>query len=77
VLQIGLFSNPVVFLGIGALLVLQGFFIYLPFLNRVFGSAPIHLGDILMAALVGIIILPVVAFEKWLRARGKLPFSNE
>ncbi|HEX8435846.1 HAD-IC family P-type ATPase, partial [Archangium sp.] len=43
VLRIGLFSNPVVYLGIGTLVLLQLGFIYLPFMQRVFGTAPLTL----------------------------------
>lgn len=68
-LRIGIFTNPVIFVGIGAVLLLQGAFIYLPFMNVIFGSTPLAAGDILLAVLVGSIVLPVVGIEKWLIGR--------
>lgn len=35
------FSNPIVWLSIGGLLVLQALFVYAPFMNTLFGSAPL------------------------------------
>jgi Ca2+-transporting ATPase len=67
--SIGVFSNPYVFAGIGALLVLHALFVYWPPLQRVFGSAPLASGDLLLATLVGAIILPVISIEKWDRNR--------
>jgi hypothetical protein len=32
----------------------------------VFGSAPLSWTDLMIAALVGLLIVPVVALEKWL-----------
>jgi Ca2+-transporting ATPase len=69
VLRIGLTSNPAVFVGVTAVVLLQGAFIYFPPLQGVFGSAPLEWNDILVAALVGALISPVVAFEKWLLRR--------
>jgi Ca2+-transporting ATPase len=69
VLRIGLFSNPFVYLGIGALVVLQLAFIYLPFMQRVFGTAPLSLAALGLCALVGASILPVISVEKWFRSR--------
>jgi magnesium-transporting ATPase (P-type) len=40
-LALGLWSNPWVYVGIGVLLVLQLGFVYLPFMNALFGSAPL------------------------------------
>jgi Ca2+-transporting ATPase len=69
ILRIGLFSNPAVFAGIGAILVLQATFVYAPFMHEIFGSAALAPGDVLASALAGAIILPVVGFEKWWRRR--------
>jgi Ca2+-transporting ATPase len=68
--RIGLFSNPAVFIGITVVLLLQAMFIFLPVLNRIFGSAPIAAGDIALATLVGASIVPVISVEKWWRNRG-------
>ncbi|WP_309894839.1 HAD-IC family P-type ATPase, partial [Archangium sp.] len=68
VLRIGLFSNPVVYLGIGALVLLQLGFIYLPFMQRVFGTAPLSLAALGLCTLVGATILPAISVEKWFRS---------
>jgi magnesium-transporting ATPase (P-type) len=68
-LHIGLFSNPAVYLGIAALLLLQLGFIYLPFMQRVFGTEGLTLKALGLCALVGASILPAISFEKWWRSR--------
>jgi magnesium-transporting ATPase (P-type) len=68
-LRIGLFSNPFVYLGIGALVLLQLGFIYLPFMQEVFDTAPLTLEALGLCALVGAIVLPVISVEKGLRSR--------
>jgi Ca2+-transporting ATPase len=66
-LSIGLWSNMTVFVGIAALLLLQLGYIYLPFMNAIFGSLPLSPKDLLVATAVGMIILPVISAEKLLR----------
>jgi Ca2+-transporting ATPase len=65
----GLGGNPWIFAGIGVLLLLQAAFIYAPPLQAVFGSAPLEAGDLLRAAVVAALVLPVVAIEKSLWRR--------
>jgi magnesium-transporting ATPase (P-type) len=67
--RIGLFSNPAVYIGVGTILAVQAGFVYLPPLQAVFGSAALSWGDLGVAALVGFLIVPVVALEKWLLRR--------
>jgi Ca2+-transporting ATPase len=67
--SVGVFSNPAVFAGIGALLALQAAFVWAPPLHAVFDSAPLAPADVLVATLVGGIILPVMSIEKWDRSR--------
>lgn len=67
--SLGVFSNKTIFVGIGSLLVLQGAFVYAPFMHRVFDSAPLKPLDLLWAAAIGAIILPVITIEKWDRTR--------
>jgi magnesium-transporting ATPase (P-type) len=69
VLKIGLWSNPWVYVGIGLLFVLQLGFIYLPFMNAVFGSAPLGSDAWLWSVLTALVVLPVISFEKWWRQR--------
>lgn len=66
--KIGLWSNPAVYLGLGALILLHSAFIFAPALNSVFGSAPLSVSDIAKALLAGAIILPAVSLEKWWRS---------
>ena len=70
VLRIGLGSNPAVYLGIATVLLAQGAFVYLPAFQAVFGSSPLEWDDLLVAAMVGYLIVPVVAAEKWLLRRA-------
>jgi len=72
--QIGVFSNPFVYIGVAVILVAQAAFVYLPPLQAVFGSAPLDWHHLLIATLVGSIIVPVIALEKWLARRlGRHP----
>ncbi|GHG94460.1 HAD-IC family P-type ATPase [Comamonas sp. JC664] len=67
--KVGLFSNRSVFVGMGLLVLLQVAFMYLPFMQRVFGTAPLGLEGVGLSILVGAVVLPVVGVEKWLRQR--------
>ena len=69
VLGIGLWTNPWIYAGIGALLLLQLGFVYLPFMNALFGSAPLGVGDWIGAFAVACIVIPVIEAEKWWRGR--------
>jgi len=64
--RIGLTSNPAIYVGVATVLLVQLAFIYLPPLQAVFGSAPLEWRDLVVAAAVGFLIVPVVAVEKWL-----------
>jgi len=68
-LRIGLFSNPWIYVGIGAILLLQLGFVYLPFMNLLFGTAPLTLQALLQSAAVALVVLPLISLEKWLRNR--------
>jgi magnesium-transporting ATPase (P-type) len=68
-LKMGLYSNPWIYVGIMAILVLQLGFVYLPFMNLLFGSAPLGPADWVWATLAALVVLPVVEFEKWWRER--------
>lgn len=67
VLEIGIFSNPSVYYGIILLIILQAGFIYLPFMNVLFGSAPLDLDAWAKATGASLIVLPVISVEKWWR----------
>ena len=69
VFKIGFFSNKMVFVGVGSVLVLQVLFIYLPFMQKVFKTTPLDFNGLLVATLVGFAIFPIIGVEKWLRAK--------
>jgi Ca2+-transporting ATPase len=64
VLKIGLFSNKIIFVGIGTILSLQALFIYTPFMQSVFGTASLGLKDILFSTGLGLLIIPMIWIEK-------------
>jgi calcium-translocating P-type ATPase len=68
VLKIGVSSNQYVFWGIGAIVLLQAFFIYLPSMQRVFGTTALGLADIVVSVLAGMAVLPIIGAEKWVNA---------
>lgn len=72
-LKIGFFSNPTVFLGIVAILLLQTLLVYLPFLQRVFGTVPLGWPELALGLAAGFIIVPVITVEKWLRLHSWWP----
>lgn len=67
----GFFSNPTIFIGVGALLVLQACFIYLPPLQTLFNSAPVDGRGWMLSMAVGATVLPVISFDKWVRNRRR------
>ena len=69
VLEVGLWTNKWIYVGIGVLLALQVGFVYLPFMNTLFGSAPLSPLEWLETLAVGLIVLPVISLEKWFRKR--------
>jgi magnesium-transporting ATPase (P-type) len=69
VLEIGLFSNGWIYVGMGAILVLQLGFVYLPFMNALFGSASLGLAAWTEATLTALIVFPVVWIDKWRQGR--------
>ncbi len=66
----GLFSNPWIFAGIGVMLLLQLAFVYLPFMNTLFHTAPIPLMSWLRILGAGVVLYLIVEVEKWLRWRA-------
>ena len=66
--KIGWFSNPVVYLGIGVVLLLQGVFLYAPFMQTIFGTQPLSVSDILWPVVFGFAVFPVIGLEKWIHS---------
>jgi magnesium-transporting ATPase (P-type) len=69
VFQIGLMSNPTVYVGMAVVMLLQLGFVYLPFMNWLFDTVPLDGNAWLTSSLVGVMVLPVISVEKWLRMR--------
>ena len=70
---VGFFSNPWVLPCIAAMMGLQVAFTYLPWMNCLFGSAPLDAVSWLHVILVGASTFLLVEFEKWLRRRYAPP----
>ena len=66
---IGLFANRYIFLGIGAVLVLQAAFVHVPVMQQIFGSSGLDVGQWALAAVAGAVVVPVVGLEKLVRRR--------
>ncbi len=69
VFSVGFFSNRAIFIGVIALLLMQVAFVHAPILNILFSSEPLSLSCWLRAAAVGVLVLPVIALEKYLYKR--------
>ncbi|MET0931559.1 MAG: HAD-IC family P-type ATPase, partial [Aeromicrobium sp.] len=67
---IGLFSNRYIFIGIGAVVVLQIAFVHAPFMQQIFDSSSLGVGQWLAATLAGFVVVPVVVAEKVVRRRS-------
>jgi magnesium-transporting ATPase (P-type) len=65
ILDIGLFSNPLAYVGIGALVVFQLGFVHLPFMNALFETAPLPASEWGKSVLVALSVLPIVGAAKW------------
>jgi calcium-translocating P-type ATPase len=73
IFRIGIWTNPWVWAGIGAILVLQLGFIYLPPAHDVFGSTSLDATAWLEAAATATILLPAIAVEEAVRRRYAPP----
>ena len=67
--EIGRWSNPSVYAGIGVVLLLQALYVTLPFMHEVFGSALIDARALTVSAAAALIILPVTWVEERWRVR--------
>jgi Ca2+-transporting ATPase len=63
----GALSNGWIFFGIGVMLLLQLAFVYIPFMNTLFGTASIGLMSWARILIAGVILYFIVEFEKWVR----------
>jgi potassium/sodium efflux P-type ATPase len=69
--KIGLFSNPVIFLGIAIVLLLQTLFIYTPVLQGIFNTTPLTWEELLIVMVSGFAIFPLISLEKWIYGAWK------
>jgi len=76
VLRVGVWSNPWVWAGIGAILALQLGFIYLPAAHDVFGSTSLDVSAWLEAAATATILVPAIAVEEAVRRRYAPPGTS-
>jgi cation-transporting P-type ATPase F len=69
--QLGVFSNPVLLLGVAVMIALQLFFTYAPWMNQVFGTAPVQPSEwrLIFVASIGIYLL--IELFKWNRLRTR------
>jgi len=66
--SVGMFSNPWIWIGSGAMLASQLAFTYSPVFNRVFDTTPIGLTDWVSIVAFAALCAVIVEAEKWLRA---------
>ena len=69
ILTLGLFTNLWVFGGISIMLLIQLFYTYVPFMNRLFQSSPISIQSWMYILLTGCITFLIVEVEKKLHSR--------
>lgn len=69
VLTAGLFSNRWLLWGVGTMIVLQVLFVQLPFMNGLFGSAPLPWQAWVGVVGLGVAMTLLVGVEKWMAAR--------
>ncbi|MFN2361076.1 MAG: cation-translocating P-type ATPase [Marinobacter sp.] len=65
----GVLGTPIVLLAVGAVILLQLLFTYLPLFHKTFGTAPLNPGALVFACGAGVIVLLVLELETWLRRR--------
>ncbi len=71
--SVGVFSNPMVFVGVSIMIVLQIMFTYLPQMNLMFHSAPIGYESWLRVIGVSLFASLIIGAEKWLSVRMSRP----
>lgn len=75
--NIGVFSNPAIWLGIGTMTALQALYTYLPVMHSLFGSAPMDARQWGRVFLIGFAAYLIVGFEKWVRGLRTEPAALE
>ncbi len=67
--KLGVFSNKYLLSGVGAMVFFQLLFIYTPFMNTLFGTAPIGFDSWVVIFISSIIIYSVVELEKYFKRK--------
>jgi Ca2+-transporting ATPase len=67
VFKIGLFSNRTMVIAITVTALLQLALIYIPFLQRFFGTRPLAPRDLVIALVASLVVFVAVEIEKWIR----------
>lgn len=70
IFKMGLFSNKSLFMAVAVTFFLQLGTIYIPWMNHVFHTSPISLGELCMLLAVSSLIILAVELEKWLRRKS-------
>ena len=69
IFRVGVLTNPLMVMAFFSTIGLQLAIVYLPFLQRVFGTAPLGARDLLIAFGAGLPVLVVVEVWKWVLRR--------
>ena len=67
--SLGWFTNPILLAGVGAMVLLQLAFTYLPLFNRLFHTAPLRGDTWLVIGGIALVVFLIVGIEKWVRSR--------
>ncbi|KEO71978.1 cation-transporting P-type ATPase [Anditalea andensis] len=70
-MEIGFFSNPWIFGGIGLMMVFQVLFIYVPIMNVFFHTLPLNLMTWLRILAAGALVYIIISIEKYFRRKYK------
>lgn len=70
VFSIGVFSNKFIFFGVTAVLLLQALFVYLPIMQKIFGTASLDVWDLWISFITGSAIFVIISIEKWFFRRS-------
>ncbi len=65
--KVGVFSNPMIWIGVTIMILLQILYTYAPFMNIAFHTEPIGLTEWIWIIISGLIIYAIIGFEKFLR----------
>ncbi|MGM0632070.1 MAG: cation transporting ATPase C-terminal domain-containing protein [Pseudomonadota bacterium] len=70
----GVAGTPPVLIALGLVTVAQLLFIYAPFMQRIFGTAPLSLNELLLVTGSGVALFAIIEIEKRVRRRKSGPF---